>query len=131
MNKNIKEEGTSIDQTDDNNVGYIYFFFDNVHLNHRFAVPLLKNWMLSHLLLSSKGRVDNQIPSTNKVQTHLQGRSNDAKNAKANKIQFSTQHRFNPLFGSHVWQHQYNPNYAPNGSHAQYCNSIARNHYNY
>ena len=42
MNKNIKEEGTSIDQTDDNNAGYNYLFFDNVHLNHRFGVALLK-----------------------------------------------------------------------------------------
>ena len=74
VNKNIKEEGTCIDQTDDNNVGYNYLFFDNVHLNHRFGVPLLKNWMLSHLLLSSNGRVDNNVPSKNKVQTHIQGR---------------------------------------------------------
>ena len=41
VNKNIKEEGTSIDQTDNNNVGYNYLFFDNVHLNHPFGVPLL------------------------------------------------------------------------------------------
>ena len=74
VNKNIKEEGTSIDQTDDNNVGYNCIFFDNVHLNHRFGVPLLKNWMLSYLLLSSDGRVGNNVPSKNKVQTHLEGR---------------------------------------------------------
>ena len=129
VNKNIKEEGTSIDQTDDKNVGYNYLFFDNVH--HRFGVPLLKNWMLSHLLLSSNGRIDNNVPSNNKVQTHSQGRSNDVIYAKANKIQFNRQHRFNPLYGSNVWQHQYNPNYASNASHAQYCNSNARNHYNY
>ena len=30
MNKNTEEEGTSIDQTDDNNVGYNSFFFDNL-----------------------------------------------------------------------------------------------------
>ena len=30
MNKNTEEAGSSIDQTDDNNVGYNYFFFDNL-----------------------------------------------------------------------------------------------------
>ena len=84
--------------------------------------------MLSHLLLSSNGRVDNNVPSNNKVQTDLQGRSNDVKYAKANKIQFNRQHRFNPLYNSNVWQHQYNPNYAANASHAQYCNTTARNY---
>ena len=42
VNKNIKEKETSIDQTDDNNVGYNYLFFGNVHLNHQFGVQLLK-----------------------------------------------------------------------------------------
>ena len=131
VNKNIKEEVTSIDQTDDKNVGYNYLFFDNVHLNHRFGVPLLKNWMLSLLLLSSNDRVDNNVPSNNKVQTHIEGRSNDVKYAKANKIKFNRQHRFNPLYGSNVWEHQYNPNYATIASHAQYCNTTARNYFNY
>ena len=107
MNKNIKKEGTSIEQTDDNNVGYNYLFFDNVHFYHRFGVPLLKNWMLSHLLISSNGRVGNNVPSNNKVQTHIQGRSNDVKYAKVNKNQFNSQHRLNLLYGSNVWQHQY------------------------
>ena len=89
VNKNMKEEETSIDQTDDNNVGYNYLFFDNVHLNHLFGVPLLKNSMLSHLLLSSNGRVDSNGPSNNKVQTHIQGRSSDVIYAKANEIQFN------------------------------------------
>ena len=124
VKKNLKEEGTSIDQTDDNNVGYNYLFFDNLHLNHRFRVPLLKNWMLSHLLLSSNGRINNNVSSNNKVQTHIQGGWNDVKYAKANKIQFNRYHRFNPLYGSNVWQHQYNPNYATNSSSAQYCNTV-------
>ena len=89
VNKNIKEERTNMDQTDDNNVGYNYLFFDKLHLYHGFKVPLLKNWMLSHLLLSSNGQVDNNLPSNKKVRTHLQGRSNDVKYAKANKIQLS------------------------------------------
>ena len=40
MNKNIKDEGISIDQTEDNKVGYNYLFYDNVHHNYRFGVPL-------------------------------------------------------------------------------------------
>ena len=130
VNKNIKEEGTSIDQTDDNNVGYNYLFFDNVHLNHQFGVPLLNNWMLSHLLLSSNGRVDNNVPSNKQVKTHIQCRSNEVKYAKAKKIQFNRQHSFNPLNGSNVWQHQYYPNYATNASHTQYYITTARNYYN-
>ena len=130
MNNKIKEEGISNNQTDDYKVGYNYLFVDNVHLNHRFGVTLLKNWMLSHLLLSSNGRVDNNVPSNNKAQTHLQGRSNDVKFAKTNKIQLNRQQRYNPLHSSIVWQHQYNLKYVANASYAQYCNKTARN-YNY
>ena len=130
MNKNFKEEGIGINQTDDYKVVYNYLFVDNVHLNHRFGEPLLKNWVLSHLLLTSNGLVDNNVPSNNKVQTHLQDRSNDFKFANANKIQFNRQHRYNPLYDSNVWQHQYNTKCAANASYAQYCNTTARN-YNY
>ena len=33
--------------------GYNHLYFDNVHLNHQHGVPLLKNWLLSHLLMTS------------------------------------------------------------------------------
>ena len=36
---------------------YNYLFYDNVHFNYQHGVPLLKNWLLSHLLLSSNDRI--------------------------------------------------------------------------
>ena len=122
VNKKTKERNI-INQTDDNNDAYNCFLFDNVHLNDRFGVSWLKNWTLSHLLLSSNGQVVNTIPS-NKMHTAFQGRSGDAKYAIANKIQFNREHRYNSLYGSKAWQHQYNPNFAENASYPQYCNTM-------
>ena len=42
VNRNVKNEGTTINETNDNNVGYNYLLFDNVHLNNRFGLLLLK-----------------------------------------------------------------------------------------
>ena len=33
--------------------GYNFLYFDNVHLNYQHGVPLLQNWLLSHLLTSN------------------------------------------------------------------------------
>ena len=35
----------------------ISFFFDNVLLNYEHGVPLLKDWLLSYLLLKSNGSI--------------------------------------------------------------------------
>ena len=35
----------------------IILYFDNVHLNCQHGVPLLKNWLLSHLRLTSNGSI--------------------------------------------------------------------------
>ena len=34
-------------------IGYNFLYFDNVHLNYQHGMPLLKNWLLSHLLWTS------------------------------------------------------------------------------
>ena len=60
LNANIKSLNNAVNKDDNNGsdcIGYDFLYFDNVHLNYQHGVPLLKNWLLSHLLLTSNGSI--------------------------------------------------------------------------
>ena len=71
-----------------------YMFSDNAHFNHQYGVPSLKNGRLSHLLLSSNGRV---------AQFYGAPQSRAADNAQLReplknvRIQFTRQNRYQPF----------------------------------
>ena len=52
LNEYVKSAGKKTGDA----TSYNYMFYDNVQFNHQHGVPLLKNWLVSHLLLSSNGR---------------------------------------------------------------------------
>ena len=59
-NANIKSVNSAVNKdynNGSNSIGYNFLYFDNVHFNYQHGVPLLRNWLLSHLLLTSNGSI--------------------------------------------------------------------------
>ena len=54
-NKNVSSAVNKDNNNGSDSIGYNFLYFDIVHLNYQHGVPLLKNWLLSHLLLTSNG----------------------------------------------------------------------------
>ena len=70
-------------------------FYDNVHFNHQHGVPLLKNWLLSHLLLSSNGRI---------AQSYVAPQSEAADNTQARQTLKIVRAQFTRQNGYHFSQ---------------------------
>ena len=73
---------------------YKYFFYDNVHFNYQHGVPLLKNWLLSHLLLSSNGRI---AQSYGAPQSGATDNTQARQPLKLVRAQFTGQNRYQPF----------------------------------
>ena len=73
---------------------YNYLFYDNVHFNYQHGVPLLKNWLLYHLLLSSNGRIAQSYWAPQSGATDSTQARQPLKLVRA---QFTIQNRYQPF----------------------------------
>ena len=58
LNANIENVNNAVNKDNgSDSIGYNLIYIDNAHLNYQHGLPLLKNWLLSHLLLTSIGSI--------------------------------------------------------------------------
>ena len=122
LNANIK--GAIINQSDehrDNKGDYNHLYFGNVHLNHQHGVLLLKNWLLSHLLMTSN------------CSTCPQGLyQNKAIAAKAPVVRFQQNYRHRPFNATKTSTSAFNYDRNSNYSYRNYNNNFhPKLHYGY
>ena len=86
---------------------YNYMFYGNVHFNNQHGVPLLKNWLLSHLLLSSKGRIAQPYSAP---QTRAADNTQARQTLKIVRAQFIRQNRYQPFQRAVIYSHNNNYN---------------------
>ena len=115
LNHAVKDEGNRA-FSQGNELGYNHLYFDNVHFNTRFGVPLLKNLLLAHLLLTSNGRVAGDIPSSLNVPANSNKAFGNvsANPFKANRVQFGKNNRFNADFNHSERRGVARSNFNPN-----------------
>ena len=111
----------------DDSRSFNYMFYDNVHFNHPHGVPLLINWLLTHLLPSSNGRIAQSYGSP---QSRAADNTQLRQPLKIVRAQFTRQNRYQPFQRAVNYSHNHYNNQLPyranfnaykfNGSHSSY-----------
>ena len=95
----------------------IHLYFDNVHLNHQHGVPLLKNWLLSHLLMTLNWSMCPQGLY-----------QNEAIAAKAPIVCFKQNYRYQQCNATNTSTSAFNYDRNSNYSYRNYDNVSSPNH---